>query len=170
MKTLAVIMLSMIFSSCSPKYDKTVDKVDRDRFMGDWYVMAGRFTALESDVYNSIETYSWNTKEERIDVDFRFNKGGFNGELKKYPQKAWIVSENNARWKVQPFWPLKFDYSVIALDPDYRWTAIGVPNQKYLWVMSKDPKFTREETDAVLKKLKDGGYDTSSIEYVQHKY
>lgn len=170
MKQLLLAAIMIILSGCSAKYDKTVGKVDREKFMGDWYVMAGRFTALETDVYNSIETYIWNEKENRIDVDFRYNKGGFDGPLKKHPQKAWIVSEDNSRWKVQPFWPLKFDYLIIGLDPDYRWTAIGVPSEKYLWIMSRDPKFSRNEIDQVLKILEKSGYNTSDIEFVQHKY
>ena len=169
MKLIQLVLMGLLFA-CSPKYDKTVDHVDRDKFMGNWYVMAGRFTALESDVYNSIEAYSWNEKEKRIDIDFRFNKGGFDGPLKKYPQKAWIESENNARWKVQPFWPLKFDYLVIGLAQDYRWTVIGVPNQKYLWIMSKDPAFTKQETEQVVEMVKKSGYDTSDIVFVPHKY
>lgn len=169
MKILNLVVMSFLVA-CSAKYEKTVDHVDRDKFMGDWYVMAGRFTAFEKEVHNSIETYVWNEKEQRIDIDFRYNKGGFDGPLKKYPQKAWIVSKNNARWKVQPFWPLKFDYLVIGLAADYRWTAIGVPNQKYLWIMSKDPTFSKAEIDQVLENLKKNGYDTSDIEFVPHKY
>lgn len=170
MKNLILAGMLMFFNACSAKYDKTVPHVDRDRFMGNWYVMAGRFTALENDVYNSIETYKWNEEEKRIDVDFRFNKGSFDGPLKKYPQKAWIVSENNARWKVQPFWPLKFDYLVIGLDPDYKWTAIGVPNEKYLWIMSRDPAMPKTEVDSILSTIKANGYDISDIEYVRHRY
>lgn len=164
-----LVVMMTIFCACTAKYEKTVVKVDRDKFMGDWYVMAGRFTALETDVYNGIETYTWNDKENRIDVDFRYNKGSFDGPLKKFPQKAWIVSNDNAHWKVQPFWPLKFDYLVIGLDPEYRWTAIGVPNKKYLWIMSRDPKFPRKEIDQILKTLQESGYNTSDIEYVQHR-
>ncbi len=162
------LFMGFLLTACAPKYDKTVSHVDRNKFMGDWYVMAGRFTPLETDVYNSIETYSWNEKEKRIDIDFRYNKGGFKGPLKKLPQKAWIVSKNNARWKVQPFWPLKFDYLVIGLSDDYRWTAISVPNKKYLWIMSKDPRVSKEEIQGVLKTLESEGYDTSAIVYVPH--
>lgn len=170
MKASPLMSTLILLGACAPKYDKTVSFVDRDRFMGDWYVMAGRFTAFEKDPHNSIESYSWNEKEKRIDIDFRYNKGSFDGPVKKIPQKAWIVSENNARWKVQPFWPLKFDYYVIGLDPDYRWTAIGVPNEKYLWIMSKDPKMNREEVDRALSEVKATGYDVSDIEYVPHRH
>ena len=167
---LSLLTILCIALSCShQKYEKTVSKVDRDRFMGDWYVQAGRFTFLESDPYNSIESYSWNEKEGRIDVDFRYNKGKLDGPLKKYPQKAWIENKTtNAHWKVQPIWPIKADYLIIALDPDYQWTAIGVPDQKYLWVMSRDPQFSKEKVGEVMKELDRLGYSTKDIQYVEH--
>lgn len=69
---------------------------------------------------------------------------------------------------MQPFWPFKFDYLVIGLADDYSWTAIGVPNEKYLWIMSRDPAFPLSETNRILKQLKPSGYDTRDIQYVTH--
>jgi apolipoprotein D and lipocalin family protein len=160
--------LAVLLMACSPKYDKTVTYVERDRFMGKWYVMAGRFTSAEEGAVNPVETYTWNEKEKRIDIDFRFNQGGPEGELKKYPQKAWITNKDNAHWEVQPFWPLKFDYLILSLDTSYQWTAIGVPNQKYLWIMSRKPSLGRVAIDQILMNLKKKGYDTSGIVYVDH--
>lgn len=48
-----------------PKYKKTVDLVDIDRFMGKWYVIASRPTFLEEGAHNAIETYTWNNKKPR---------------------------------------------------------------------------------------------------------
>lgn len=159
----------MCILACSHKYDKTVDHVDRDKFMGTWYVQAGRFTALEKDPFNAKETYSWNEKKNQIDIDFSFNKGSLKGPVKEIPQTAWIENKNsNAYWKVRPFWPLKFDYLIIALDPDYQWTAIGVPNQAYLWIMSRKPQFSKEQVLEIITKLKRSGYKTEDIQYVQH--
>lgn len=169
MRKLLPLVLAVLATSCSAKYDKTVDHVDRDRFMGKWFVQAGRFTFLEKDVTNAVEAYTWSEKEERIDIDFHFNQKTFDGPLKSYPQKAWIVSENNARWKVQPFWPLKFSYLVIGLDPDYQWTAIGVPDEKYLWIMSRDPHFSRENIQRVLDQVESTGYDVTDVEFVPHE-
>ncbi len=47
---------------------KTAEKAEINKFMGEWYVLAGRFTFLEKDVHNGLETYSWNQEKERIDV------------------------------------------------------------------------------------------------------
>lgn len=168
-KILVPLFLGGLIYSCSHKsFDKTVGQVDRDRFMGNWYVQAGRFTMVEKDPYNSVEAYTWNEKENRIDIDFHYNQGGFDGPLKKYPQKAWIDSPTNDRWKVQPFWPLKFDYLIIGLGENYEWTAIGVPNEKYLWIMTKDPQFPKAKVEEILKDIKAKGYSIEDVKFVQH--
>jgi apolipoprotein D and lipocalin family protein len=147
----------------------TVSYVDRDKFMGDWHVIAGRFTSFEDKAHNAVERYHWNEEKQRIDIDFSFNYGSLNGPLKKIPQKAWIINEQtNATWKVSPFWPLKFTYLVIALDPNYEWTVIGVPNKKYLWLMSKTPSFSREKSEQILKQIESTGYPINDIVWVPH--
>jgi apolipoprotein D and lipocalin family protein len=143
---------------------KTVENVDIQKFMGDWYVLAGRFTFLEKEVHNGLERYTWNEKENRIDVDFTYNKGSFTGPQKSIPQKAWIYNqETKAHWKVSPLWPLKFDYLIVALDENYRWTAIGVPDQKYLWIMARDWKNPEPIVAEATARLNQIGYDTKNM-------
>lgn len=155
--------------ACSHSYKKTVSFVDRDRFMGTWYVQAGRFTMLETDVHNGVEVYKWNQKENRIDVDFKYNKGSFEGPVKSLPQKAWIINtKTNAHWKVSPFWPLKFNYFVIGLGENYEWTAIGVPDQNYLWIMTREKNVSREQIKSYLKTVAETEYSIKDIVYVPH--
>ncbi len=170
MKTLFSLLFLIITMGCSSvSYKKTAKDVDLQKFMGTWNVQAGRFTFLERDVHNGKEIYTWNEKEQRIDIEFTYNKGSLDGDVKSVPQKGWVHNKKtNAHWKVSPFWPLKFDYLIIYLSEDKNWTAIGVPSQSYLWVMSREKNPTREKVDEVLETVKKLGYDTSSIEYVEH--
>lgn len=157
------------FTGCAHSYDRTVAAVDRDRFMGTWYVVAGRFTFLETDVYNSVEKYTWNEALQQIDIDFSYHQGSPQGKLKKYPQTGWITNHTtNATWKISPFWPLKFTYLIIALDPDYQWCAIGVPNQKYIWIMSRDPHLARKKIQTILQEIHSLNYAVEDIVYVTH--
>lgn len=149
----------------------TVQKVEIEKFMGDWYVLAGRFTFLEVEVHNGLERYKWNSDQQRIDVDFTYNKGSLSGPKKSIPQKAWIFNkETNAHWKVSPLWPLKFDYLIVDLDENYRWTAIGVPDQKYLWIMARDWKHPEATIQEAIVRLKAKGYDTENIIRVPHQW
>lgn len=169
-----IYFLFLIFlSACSStgQYLNTVEKVDIPKFMGDWYVLSGRFTYFEKEVHNGIEAYTWNTEKERIDVSFTYNKGSFEGPQKSIPQKAWIDNkETNAHWQVSPMWPLKFDYLVVALADDYSWTAIGVPNQKYLWIMARDWKNPESKIEAAIKELNAKGYNTQDLVTVPHRH
>lgn len=169
---LLLISISTLIHGCSGmNYNKTVDHVDIPKFMGTWYVWSGRTTFFESGAFNAVEKYTWNEKENRIDVDFTCRKDGFDGKLKSLPQKAWIEDKKtNARWKVQPFWPLKFDYLVIALDPNYEWTAIGVPNGSYLWIMGRDPQVSDSRLTELIRQIEALGYPVKDVERVPQKW
>lgn len=130
MKGILIAILALTIVACGNQGDtmNTVEKVDIQKFMGDWYVLAGRFTPLEIDVHNGLERYTWNQAKQRIDVDFTYNKGSLNGRRISIPQKAWIHNRNsNAHWKVSPLWPLKFNYLVVDLDENYRWRRLACP-------------------------------------------
>lgn len=171
-KPLTFAFLLTLFScQLAPKYKKTVDHIDLKEFMGTWYVQAGRFTPFEKDVHNSIERYSWNEKKEVIEIDFTYRKGGVDGELVKMPQTGRVYNqETNAHWKVSPFWPLQFDFLVIAIGEDQEWTAIGVPGRQYLWIMTRSPQVSRQQLDSMIQNISEKGYPTDSLTYVPHSY
>ncbi|MCO4754738.1 MAG: lipocalin family protein [Bacteriovoracaceae bacterium] len=126
---------------------------------------------MEKGAHNSVEHYRWNEKKERIDIDFYFNKDSFTGKIKKIPQKGWIHNEKtNAHWKVRPFWPLKFDYLVIDLAEDYSWTVIGVPSQKWVWIMSDNWKMDDEQLNMIIARLNKMGYSTKDVNRVPQKW
>lgn len=167
-----LIFLSLGCSSMSKDELKkmTVPQVDIQRFMGNWYVLAGRFTFLEKEVHNALEVYTWNEKKQRIDIAFDYNRGSFTGPVKSIPQKGWIYNtETNSHWKVSPFWPIKADYLVVALAEDYSWTAIGVPNQNYLWIMARSPQNPEPTIAAAVEALKKIGYKHDELVFVPHQ-
>lgn len=167
------LIVALILTSCAStqkKYTETT-QLDLSKMMGPWYVMAGRFTSLEKNVHNGIETYSWNTQEKRIDISFTYNKDSFNGEKVSFNHKAWVYDPmTQAFWKFSPFWPLKFDYIFIDKADDYSWVASGVPDQGYLWILARDYKMTTEKIRTIIERLKAKGYDTSNIVFVPHQH
>ena len=40
---------------------------------------------------------------------------------------------------MQFLWPFKMPFFIIDLDKNYKYTVIGVPNRKYVWIMSREP-------------------------------
>ena len=169
MKPLLLLLTLSLLGCSTTGYRNTVKHVDIPKFMGDWYVLAGRFTMFEKDVHNALEKYEWNEKEQRIDISFTYNRGSLSGEVKSLPQKGWIEDKDtNAYWKVSPLWPLKFDYLVIDLADDYSWTAIGVPSQSYLWIMARKTDNAEATVQEALTRLKNKGYNVENIVRVPH--
>lgn len=168
MKKLAMITSLFCFlNSCSSKElpaQPTVTYVDINRYMGQWYVISAIGTFVENNAYGASETYSWNEKDKRIDVDYIHYEGSLTGEKKSYPQKAFIVNqETNAEWKVQFFWPLKFSYLIIDLAADYSYTIVGTPGRRYVWIMSRTKTMDKELYQKLVMKIKNYGYDISQL-------
>ena len=164
-----IFILTLVGGCSAMEYNNTVDYIDIDRFMGKWFVIAGRVTFLEKGAHNPIEEYTFNADKDRIEIDFSFNKNSLSGPKKSIPQKAWIHNKKtNAHWKVSPFWPLKLDYLVILNDKDYEWTVIGVPSQRYLWLMARSKNIKQEKISEILNEVERNGYDTKNIIYFEH--
>jgi apolipoprotein D and lipocalin family protein len=162
-------LLTLFSCQLTPKYKKTVNYIDLHEFMGTWYVQTGRFTPFETDVYNSIERYTWNAEKKIIEIDFTYRKGAPDGELIDMPQTAHVYNEEtNAHWKVSPFWPLQFDFLIIAVGKDQQWTAIGVPNRQYLWIMTREQNIAQGELKSIIEKVSKTGYPVDSLTNVVH--
>jgi apolipoprotein D and lipocalin family protein len=148
-------------------FQKVVDSMDLDRFLGSWYVIGVLPTPFEKGAANGIETYSLDEKGN-IRVEYVFYKGGPAGKKKVMRQKGWIMDkEKNTEWKVQPLWPLKLPYLIIDLADDYRYTVIGTDNYKYVWIMSRTPSISEADYSAILSRLADRGYKTEKIQKMQ---
>jgi len=169
-KVILVLIMAWQISSCEtlPDFDRTVSKVEIDRFMGEWFVIASRPTFLEKGAHNAKETYTWDSEEQRIDVNFTFNQGAFDGEKESIPQIATVFdTKSNAHWKISTWWmPFQLGYLIIALDEDYKWTAVGVPNRKYLWIMAKTRSLEPSEYEMIVNRLKEIGYPVNDLQMV----
>lgn len=154
---------------------QAVDKrVDLDRFMGDWYVIASipidLFFASEVDAHNGVESYELR-EDGRIQTTYTFRKGGFDGEVKQFNPVAWVHNtETNSEWRMQFLWPFRSAYLIAYLDDDYQETIIGVPNRNNVWVMSRTPEVSEERFGELLEILTELGYDTSLLHRVPQRW
>lgn len=145
----------------------TVSHLDISRFLGDWYLIANIPTFMERGATNAIETFSWNEKEQRLDLYFRFRKDSPQGDLKEHPQKIWIQNpKTNAEWRVQPWWPLKFSYLVLDLAEDYSHVVIGGPQRNHLWILSRTKSLPPAIYQKILYRVQQLGYDLSQIQKI----
>jgi apolipoprotein D and lipocalin family protein len=168
---LGIIASALVVSSCSQHAPmQTVDHVDLDRFMGDWYVVANIPTFLEKGAHNAVETYRMNN-DGTIATTFRFRDGGFDGEIKEYHPTGFIQdTDTNALWGMRFVWPIKADYRIVYLDEDYSKTVIARAARDYVWVMSRDPQLSDAEFDKIKEFISGIGYDTSELQRVPQQW
>ena len=166
-----LVGLSLLLGACaSPAPIRTVDHVDLERFMGDWYVIANIPTFVEEGAHNAVESYRLDD-DGTIATTFTFREGGFDGELKEYNPRGFVRDhESNAIWGMQFVWPFKAEYRVIYLAPDYSRTIIGRSKRDYVWIMARQPSIPQAELEAMLAFLAEQGYDTGLVEKVPQRW
>lgn len=145
---------------------QTVPSLDIHKFMGDWYVIGLIPNVIETDATNGIESYSLNEKGD-VEIQYTFKK---KGKMKTMTAKAFIQNPENTFWKVQFLWPVKLPYYVIDLDEDYQYTVVGVPNRKFVWIMSRTPEIAPELYAEILRRLAAIGYNLSDIQKMEQKW
>ena len=173
MPILRAILLALtliLISGCQTlKPIHTVEYVDLNRFMGDWYVIANIPTFIEKDAYNAIESYRLDD-DGTVATTFRFNKGSLDGPLKEYHPRGFIRDKkSNAVWGMQFFWPFKAEYRIIFLSDDYSKTVIGRSKRDYVWIMAREPAIPDEEYSATLGFLREQGYDLKKLQKVPQR-
>lgn len=166
----AVLAIMLLLLGCqSTKSIYTVSEVDLERFMGDWYVIASIPTFIEKDAFNALESYQLEA-DGTVATTFTFNKGGFDGKLKTYNPKGFVVEgTGNAIWNMQFVWPFKAEYRIISLTEDYQQTVIGRSKRDYAWIMARTPAIPDDDYNGILKFLEDQGYTLDNLRKVPHK-
>jgi apolipoprotein D and lipocalin family protein len=143
--------------------------VDLARFMGDWYVIANIPTFIEKDAHNAVESYRL-AADGTIETTFTFRAGSFDGKPKRYNPRGFIQDRtSNAVWGMQFIWPIKADYRIAYLSPDYSQTIIGRERRDYVWIMARSPQIPETDYQRLLQFLAGQGYDVSRIRKVPQR-
>lgn len=144
--------------------------VDIPRFMGDWYVIANIPTFIEKGAHNAIESYRL-AEDGTIETTFTFRADAFDGEAKRYTPRGFVrEGSGNAVWGMQFVWPIKADYRIAWLAPDYSQTVIGREQRDYVWIMARTPQIPDADYRRILEFLAEQGYDVSRIRRVPQRW
>ena len=147
----------------------TVPKVELERFMGDWYVIASIPTFIEKGAHNAVESYRL-AADGTIETTFTFRADGFDGPQKRYTPRGFVLDrDSNAVWGMQFIWPIKADYRIVHLAPDYSQTVIGREARDYVWIMARTPEIPEADYARLVELVGRQGYDVSRIRKVPQR-
>jgi apolipoprotein D and lipocalin family protein len=159
-------ILMSLFGCGSSNYAPldVVDKVDVNRYIGKWYEIALLPNSFEKGCNCTTAEYSI-IDEETIRVINSCRKDSAEGEISKATGKAFVVEgSNNAKLRVQFFWPFRGDYWILELDKEkYEYAVVGAPDRKYLWILSRTPKMDEKIYTMLIDRCKSKGFDVNKI-------
>jgi len=140
--------------------------VDLPRFMGDWYVIANIPTAIERGAHNAVESYRLEA-DGTIATTFTVRDGGFDGKLKTYHPRGFVKDRaSNAVWGMQFIWPIKADYRIVYVSPDYQRTIVGREKRDNVWIMARTPEISGADYADLRERVAREGYDLAKLELV----
>jgi apolipoprotein D and lipocalin family protein len=171
-RTIIAMSLLSLLGACRSSHPpiSTEAKVDVERFMGDWYVIANIPTSLERGAHNAVESYQLDA-DGSIATTFTFRDQAFDGKVKRYCPRGFVRDDpSNALWHMQFIWPIKADYRIVHVSPDYQRTIIGRQKRDNVWIMARTPQISAAEFQELSDRVAREGYDISMLERVPQQW
>ena len=148
----------------------TAPNVELARFMGDWYVIANIPTSIERGALNAVESYRQDS-DGSIPTTFTFREGGFDGKLKRYCPRGFVRdTRSNAVWGMQFIWPIKADYRIVYVSPDYQRTIVGREKRDNVWIMARTPQISAADFQDLRDRVAREGYDMTKLAMVPQQW
>ena len=161
MKAICIGFVSLLALFTGSIPNKTVERVDLKRFAGTWYSLYSIPTMFDK---GSRET----TTHYTLDKDGYYNVVTTckedEGKIHTVKSKIFPVKDaHDGEMKAQFIWPIKVDYWVIDLAPDYSWVVVGHPDYRFLFIMSRKPEMDKKLHDEIVAKCKAMGYPVDKL-------
>ena len=172
LKVLITMSLLSLLSACRSSHAPltTASQVDLPKFMGDWYVIANIPTSIERGAHNAVESYRLDS-DGSIATTFTFRDGAFDAKLKRYCPRGFVRDTgSNAIWGMQFLWPIKADYRIVYVSPDYQRTIIGREKRDNVWVMARTPALGEAELQDLRERVAKEGYDMAEYALVPQQW
>lgn len=168
-RAVAVALLLLGVGGCSvmpPADFPRADRVDLDRFVGTWFVIAHIPPDATRNAYNSVERYE-RVGRDRIRTVFTYRDGGFDGERERMEMTGFVQpGTNNAVWAMQPFWPLRLENTISHVGSDYRTTIVARSKRDWVWIMARTPEIPEAEYEDLVARVQALGYDPDQLREV----
>lgn len=141
---------------------KPVPYADMSRYLGRWYMIANiPYFAEAGNVAVYVE---YSMLEDGAIRDLYTAQDRF--DLPPFTKKGRIEITDDvtrAQGRITFLGPLWQDYSIVFLDPDYRYTVIAHPSRDYAWIFSRTPRMPDAVYAAALQSLRDNGFNTDRV-------
>lgn len=160
---LLIFLVGILFVACGSKNLplETVNKVDINKYLGNWYEIARFEHRFEKDCKNVNANYS--LKEDgHIKVINRCTKITTNKKSEAIGV-AYAKDDSFSKLRVSFFRPFYGEYWIIDLADDYSYALVGSPSREYLWILARDKTISSELKEKLIKKISANNFDSKKL-------
>lgn len=142
--------------------------VDLDRYLGRWYELARYEAGFQRGCEAVTADYS-RRDDGLIRVVNSCRQDSVTGRARQSEGRARIVdTATGAKLQVSFFGPFWGDYWVLDRDENYRWSIVGEPSGRYLWLLHRDANPPAAEVAMIEQRAAALGYDLTLLRRTQH--
>lgn len=150
---------------------QAVPELDLERYQGKWYQIAFIPNWFERKCASHATAEYWLNSDGTISVINACQRTDGETEIAEGLAKVNPKYMKNSVLKVRfgncplhNFLPFSWgDYWVIDLDTDYRYSVVGEPGRKFLWILGREPQMDEITYTLLLDKIAGQGYDIERI-------
>lgn len=167
----AVLMMA---ASVQSQPVRTVDAVDLDRYVGEWFEIARVPNRFQRSCTGDVRASYARRLDGRIDV-VNTCRGADGGLIDAHGVARIVDARTSAKLKVRfapavlSFLPFVWgDYWIIGLADDYSWAVVGSPDRAYLWILARSATMETARLDAARTAARANGFDTGRLVMTPH--
>lgn len=149
-------------TSTTKRPPATVSSVDLKRYFGEWHEIARYPNWFQRKCSGAVTARYTPLPDGSIEVLNTCRKADGTTESAKGIAKV-VPDTGNAKLRVKFAGPFTGDYWILALDPNYRWSLVGHPSRKYLWILARDREIPRDLYNRIISLATSQGYDSARI-------
>ena len=169
-----LLALLMVAASLQSDQVRTVDAVDLDRYLGDWFEIARFPNRFQRSCTGDVRATYTRRSDGRIDVVNRCRAS--DGHVIEARGVARIVdARTSAKLEVRfapavlSFLPFVWgDYWIVGLADDYSWAVVGSPDRAYLWILARTSTLETDRLDTARAAARANGFDIDRLAMTRH--
>jgi apolipoprotein D and lipocalin family protein len=147
----------------------TVDRVDLDRYVGQWYEIARFPNRFQRQCAGDVRAIYTRRPDGRIDVVNECRTQDGKTDVARGIARV-VDEQTRAKLEVRfapaflSFLPFVWgDYWIIGLADDYSWATVGSPDREYLWILSRTPQLGAEALDQARTRAAANRFDVDRL-------
>ncbi len=147
--------------------NQPVNVIDYTAYAGKWYSLYSIPTLFDKNWRQTIEYYTL-IDEEHFEVLTTYHHQG-KPETHSVKSKLFFeLDRPDGDMKAQFIWPFKAGYWVIELADDYSYVVVGHPDQKYLFIMARQPQLDPILLKEIIERCRQMGYKVDELVSQEH--